>query len=113
MTDTRCIKIRLKPGSLDRARDWASELNRRREEALETLRDEGVLVESVFLERSPVGDFLVYYMKAVDIDRSFRVSRTSRRPIDLFHRQFKQDTWASTVDLELLLDLENFEGITS
>lgn len=113
MTETRCVKIRLKPGSRDRVLEWAKELHRRREEALETLRDEGVLVESVFLERSPGGDSLIYYMKAADLDRSVRVAQASKRPIDCYHRTFKEETWASSVNLELLLDLENFEGISS
>jgi hypothetical protein len=49
--DTTCVKVRLKPGSLDRVRTWAAELDRRGDEVLATLRDEGVIVESVFLDR--------------------------------------------------------------
>ena len=113
MTETRCFKVRLKPGTRDRVLEWAKELQRRKEEALETLRDEGVLVESVFLERSPDGDSLVYYMKAEDMERSSRVAHVSSRPIDLYHRKFKEETWASSSNLELLLDLENLEGSSS
>jgi hypothetical protein len=103
----------LRPGSRERVREWASEILRRKEEALETMRDEGVLVESVFLERAPDGDFLVYYMKATNMDKSFRIAQKSNRPIDLYHRKFKEETWGASVDLELLLDLENFEGTSS
>jgi hypothetical protein len=110
VTETRCIKIRLKPGSRERVHEWASEIHRRKEEALETLRDEGVLVESVFLERATDGDFLVYDMKATNTDKSFRVAQKSNRPIDLYHRKFKEETWGASIDLELLLDLENLEG---
>ena len=40
MFETKCIKVKLKPGSLERVREWADELNRRKEEALETMRGE-------------------------------------------------------------------------
>jgi hypothetical protein len=39
-------------------REWAAELNARRDEVLATLRDEGVRIESVFLE----GETLVYFL---------------------------------------------------
>jgi len=99
---TRCVRIRLKPGTLSRVREWAAELSRRKAEVLETLREEGVLVESVFLEHAADGDFLIYYMKAPDV-------RASTHPIDAYHRTFKEETWASSEQLELLVDLENLE----
>jgi hypothetical protein len=50
--ETSCVKIRLKPGSLDRVREWAKTLNEtRRDEALATLRDETVVLEAAFLDR--------------------------------------------------------------
>ena len=106
---TRCVRIRLKPGTLSRVREWAAELSRRKAEVLETLREEGVLVESVFLEHAADGDFLIYYMKAPDLERSFRVVRAPTHPIDAYHRTFKEETWASSEQLELLVDLENLE----
>src|SRR5436305_10130983 len=58
--ETVCVRDQLKPGSLDRVREWAAELNARRDEVLATLRDERVRVESVFL----AGETLVYYLRA-------------------------------------------------
>ncbi|MDA1325331.1 MAG: DUF6176 family protein [Proteobacteria bacterium] len=37
MTETRCVRIKLKPNSLDRVHAWADELNRRRDEVREAL----------------------------------------------------------------------------
>jgi len=110
MVQTRCVRIRLKAGNVDRAREWAAEINRRKAESLETLREEGVLVESVFLERTSEDDFLVYYMKAEDFNRANSVSRESMHPIDLYHRRFKAEAWASQDVLELLVDLDASEG---
>ena len=59
--ETVCVRVRLEPGSLPRVREWAAELNARRDEVMATLRDEGVRIESVFLE----GETLVYFLKAL------------------------------------------------
>ena len=59
-------------------RDWAAELNRRADEVLATLRDEGVVVESVFLEQTASGDFLIYYMKAQSIERASELPAARR-----------------------------------
>jgi Family of unknown function (DUF6176) len=103
--ETRCVKILLKPGSVERVQEWAAELNRRQEEALATLRDEGVYVESVFLDRTEAGDFLIYYMKAESFEQASAVVQHSPHAIDAFHQQFKRDTWVSGRRLELLVDL--------
>ena len=62
--ETVCLKVRLKPDSIERVREWAAELENRDDEVLATLREEGVVVESAFLDRTSDGDFLIYYMKS-------------------------------------------------
>ena len=42
MSETRCTRIKLKPGMVPRVREWARELNARMDEVLATLKDEGV-----------------------------------------------------------------------
>ena len=101
-----CVKIRLKPGSENRVREWARELTRRRPEALETLRDEGVVLESAFLGRDAEGEYLVYYMRAADLKRAFAMAGRSVHPIDAYHRAFKEATWVKQEPLELLVDLD-------
>jgi hypothetical protein len=109
---TVCLKVRLKPGSVQRVREWAAELNRRGNDVLETLRDEGVVVESVFLDTDDGDcDCLIYYMKALDLEEARNVVRRSQHAIDAFHQQFKQETWESRTSLELLIDFENL-GLT-
>ena len=106
MFETKCIKVKLKPGSLERVREWADELNRRKEEALETMRDEGVIVESAFLDSTAEGDFLIYYMKAESFEKATAVVKQSVHAIDAYHREFKQATTESDTKLELLVDLD-------
>ena len=105
MSETVCSKIKLRPGSLGRVREWAAEMNRRADEALATLRDEGVIIESVFLDSTAEGDFLIFYMKAEDFERARAVGRASAHPIDAYHHQFQRETFESGKRLELLFDL--------
>jgi len=108
--DTACIRVRLKSGSLPRVREWAAELERRREEVLTTLKDEGVVVESVFLDRVAGYDVLVYYVKARDAAAAARAVRGSQHDVDAYHAAFKRDTWDERTPLELLVDFENLPG---
>ena len=50
MLKTRCVKIKLKPGMVERAREWAAEINRRKDEAHSVLRNETVVIECAFLD---------------------------------------------------------------
>jgi hypothetical protein len=101
-----CARIRLQPGSLPQARRWAQYISEHRSEALQTLRAEGVTIESVFLESSEAGDFLVYYMRSESQKKADAVAARSVADIDRYHQQFKRETWVSATRLELLLDLE-------
>ncbi len=103
---TRCVRLRLKAGSLARVREWAAELNRRSDEVMATLRDETVRVESAFLESTEAGDFLVYYMRVDDDERCREAARTSTHAIDAFHREFMDTVIESRTPLELLIDFE-------
>jgi hypothetical protein len=102
--ETVCVRVRLKEASLGRVREWAAELNARRDEVLATLRDEGVRVESVFLD----GDSLIYYMRAESIDQAREVYAHSTHAIDAYHQRFKDETFDEQTALELLIDFENF-----
>jgi len=106
--ETTCAKVQLRPGSLDGVRAWAAELNRRGDEVLTTLRDEQVVVESVFLDQTSDGDFLIYYIKARNLEDASQTARQSEHDIDAYHGHFKRDTWESQKELELLIDFENF-----
>lgn len=106
--EIRCVKIKLKPGSIEKVRDWAKTINEGKAEALATLRDESVILESVFLDQNSEGDFLIYVMKAEDFDKAKKAVGKSIHPIDEFHQNFKRECWEDGKRLETLIDLENF-----
>jgi Family of unknown function (DUF6176) len=81
----------------------AKELNERRDEVLATLVNEGVRIESVFLD----GDTLIYYMRAESLEQAREVYAHSTHAIDTYQQRFKDETFESQTPLELLIDFEN------
>ena len=110
--ESQCVKVRLRRGSIERVREWADELNRRSDEVLETLREEGVAIEAAFLDRTSEGDFLIYFMKAQSLEAAQEVGRRSQHPIDDYHQRFKADVWESAEVLEPQIDFENVGGLS-
>lgn len=103
--DIRCVKIKLKPNSSDKAKQWAHEINTRKNEALESLAKEGITLEAAFLDHIDGVDYLVYVMKG-DILGSKAIAASSTSTLDLYHNQFKKDCWESIKELEPLVWLE-------
>jgi hypothetical protein len=99
--------IELKPGSADRVEAWAEHLNAHRASALESLRAEGVSVESWFSVSLDGKDYLLCYMRADSMEESQKVAAKSQNPVDAYHQQFKVDTWVRGAGAvgKLLLDL--------
>jgi hypothetical protein len=99
--------IELKPGSADRVEEWATHVRAHREQAEETLRAEGVAVESWFSFSLGGKDYLLSYMRAESMEEAQRVAAASQNPIDAYHQQFKIDTWVRGGGAvgELLVDL--------
>ncbi len=109
---TIAAKIKLKKGSLTEVKAWAQELNNRIEEAMETLRDEGVYLETVFLDKAEDANYLIYFMKVVDADKAGKIAQKSKHAIDAFHQQFKKNCWISKHPLKLLIDFDRYEELT-
>jgi hypothetical protein len=91
MTDVVLVKQRVEPGKEQRLREWLREVQRRQDEAEETLRDEGVLTESAFLEHTDRGTFLVSYMEAEDMHRVQESFEQSDHQIDEEHKAVMRD----------------------
>jgi Family of unknown function (DUF6176) len=99
--------IELKPNSLDRVEEWAATLNERADEAIATLQDEGIRIESWFHLSLDDKDYLLCYMRAESIKKAHQVVRSSPHAIDAYHQQFKKDTWGVGKSARLLVDLVN------
>jgi hypothetical protein len=103
----QCVKVPITNGKTQRFVDWMAEVNGRRAEMLASMRLEGVWAEAMFLERSPSGDSLVFYMQADDLARAQQVFASSTLAIDAVTRAIIEECWdvARARPLEVLLDL--------
>ena len=102
--DIGAVLIKLKPNTSEHVDLWQNELNQRKSEAVETLRAEGVYVESWFHVSLEGQDYLIAYMRADDIARAQEIGRKSHFPIDQVHKAFKQN-WEKVIPANLLIDL--------
>lgn len=103
-----CHRIRLKPGSLPLVREWAKRLNDEMAEVRKLLRNEGMQVESVFLEESPEGEFLIYYLRSEDFGKARATSKASTHLLDIYHRDVMAKIGGESKRLECLLDAPAF-----
>ncbi len=103
MAEIRCVRIKLKPNSLERVQGWADELTRRKSEVLESLAAEGATLEAAFLEKASDGDYLIYVMTADALTKADAATQQSDRPIDQFHSDFKAAAFESGEKLEQLI----------
>jgi len=106
MSEVVCTRIALNPESSALIREWGKTLNDvRRSEALATMIQEGVTVESYFLDSRPEGDYLIAYMRADSLEEAARVASTSAYGIDRYHQEVKEAAWGERTMLEPLVDL--------
>ncbi|MDB5103540.1 MAG: hypothetical protein JWP91_1229 [Fibrobacteres bacterium] len=106
MYETQLLKIKIRPGKTPAVIDFLRSLRARKDLALEALRREGMVVESMFLERRDDGDYLYYYAKAQDLMHANQVNMMSTDPLTLEIRNFVTETWGHITSPEPLLDLE-------
>ena len=104
-----CVRVKLKEGMLEEVRQWFHTLMNRSAETLESLQNEGVIVESTFLDRQPSGDFLIYYLRAQDIEKAMDVFQNSSLTIDAYHKECWSKYCEKSTHLEQLFDLDTIK----
>ena len=85
-------------------RQWLSELNRRRDEVLETVSQEGTRHEQAYLAEIAGRTVLIYIMDMQDPEHAAKAFKESSLPIDLEHRRIMQKVLDERVKLELLYE---------
>lgn len=84
-------RTKLREGARPAVEAWTAEVNKRRDEFRETIRDEGVSFEAWILEDTPDGLYLVSLMETDDYDRMMATYEKSTHAIDAYHRQFLEE----------------------
>jgi hypothetical protein len=106
MYDTQLLKIKIRAGKTAAVIEFLRSLQDRKDLALEALRREGMVVESMFLERRDGGDYLYYYVKARDLAHANVINMQATDDLTLEIRKFVAETWDHIVSPEPVLDLD-------
>jgi hypothetical protein len=104
--NTICIKTKLRKEMIQEIRAWFQTLNDRLSETLQSLENEGVLVESAFLDQQGDDLYLIYYLKAKDISKAYEVFEKSTLPIDVYYKKCWKMYCEGREVLETLLDVD-------
>ena len=91
--ETSCVVIELLPHSVEKVQEWADFLRANRDEALQSLKNEGVTVESAFVVNIEGKDYLIGYMRAANMRKAHEAVKDSTLNIDAFHQAFKKVCW--------------------
>jgi hypothetical protein len=105
-----CTVIELNPGSKEKVAEWARFINENEAGALATLQNEGVTVESAFVVTIEGKDYLVGYMRALNMEKAHEAAKTSTSEVDEYHRAFKKETWGKRFQAKLLSDLSRIKN---
>ncbi len=106
--DVISVLIKLKIDAMQNVEDWKNELNNRKDEAIVTLKNERVSIESWFHFNIEGSDYLMVYMRSDDMQYAQHAFKESQSDIDQYHQAFKKN-WEKGIKGTLLVDLENLE----
>jgi hypothetical protein len=101
-----CGRIKIKAGALEEVREWFKILTDRKDELLYAFSQEGVWLESVFLEHAQDGDYLIYYTRQDDLEKVYTTLGKLGLPIRLFHVECWKKHCEECIVLEPLFDLQ-------
>ena len=79
--------IELKDGAEQSVATWRDTLASRRDEVMQSLRNEGVETESWFEVEISGKRFLLWYMRTQSMDKALETFKNSTNDIDIFHRE--------------------------
>lgn len=97
-------KYKVKKDFLEVIREWSRTLNSRKDEVLKTLEQEGVFIETAFLDKQGDDFYLIYFIKCTNLDNALKVFAASDAAIDSYHRKVMSDSLCQSESLELLID---------
>ncbi len=98
-SELRCTCSKIKAGHLEDVQNWLSAIASRSEEALQTLEEEKILLESAFIKEIGGQHFLIYYWIAEDIEKAGQAFGASTLPIIDFHKK----CWNSFIEQDEVL----------
>lgn len=103
--ETAAGLIKLKPNTAGDLQEWRDTLDARRDDVLETLRNEGVTIESWFQIDIDGQPYLLWFMQAESIARAREVFLSSDHAIDAYHLEKMTKMADAQIEATSLLNL--------
>ena len=103
--ETAAGLIKLKPNTGETVEQWRSTIEARRAEALQTLRDEGVSIESWFQLEIAGEPYLLWYMRADSIAQVWEIAAKSQYDIDAYHFQIMSSITQCQIEATPIVDM--------
>ena len=97
--------IKLKLDHAEDLKEWGKTLVSRRDEALQSLRDEGVALESWFQIEIGGEHYLLWFMHAESIAKAREVFMNSKHEIDAYHLEKMLKMAESQIEAVSIVDL--------
>lgn len=104
--ETIMVKYKLKPGSRERLQEWREYSERHRSAVLKTLEREGVVYEAAFLDVVGEDSYLLYLLRAHDVNKAVQIFMQSMDEVDQYQHAFLQDVVEARTSTELLVEFE-------
>lgn len=104
--DVSATLIELKPDTANLVEDWKEFIEKHLDLAVDSIANEGVIIESWFLVQLGGKDYLLCYMRANSMAQAIGVANSSKNPVDSYHRNFlKAACVGRAASGKLLIDL--------
>jgi Family of unknown function (DUF6176) len=110
MSEVQCLRIRIQPGKTEQLFAFLKGLDDRPREVQEALAADGIIRESLFLDRTPQADYLILVVRAENLASANLAFLESGLQVDMETKRVISDTWAAVTPLELVVDLERLSG---
>ena len=105
MTQVKLVKLKLKEGNEQIWLDSCEKLKQRKNEVIETLKNEGVLSESCFLSEDE--KCVYYFMEAENFEKAKSAVEKSNFKIDAEHKEKRTLSLEKVAQLKELFHFEN------
>lgn len=107
MTTARCGVIELAEQSETEVQTWVAHMEAHRADVNAVFADAGIELESFFLTRLQGKDYLISYIRIVDVERAHRAhleAARSTNPTTQANERFRNAVWRSVFEARLLFD---------
>ncbi|MGL6197664.1 MAG: DUF6176 family protein [Lachnospiraceae bacterium] len=111
--DIKLYKMEVIKGKEDVAREWLNFLKNSKEEAVQTLKNEKVYLESYFMAEEDGTMFVYCFMAADNIDKANQIASTSNNKLDEQHFKYGAECISQTSGdiMDCFLYIENLENL--